>query len=127
MILPFDPQGHVIIVPTRVSSPDAEFILRFLLDTGATTSMLNWHTAVKLGYEPNAISARMQVATASGVESVSRITVEKLFALGLERRNFPVLCHPLPPSADIDGVLGLDFFRGQRLTLDFRVGLVMLD
>ena len=34
--------------------------------------------------------------------------------------------HTLPPSASVDGLLGLDFFRGQILNLDFRTGVVML-
>jgi hypothetical protein len=39
--------------------------------------------------------------------------------------NFPVLGHTLPPSAGVDGLLGLDFLRGQSLTLDFRSGHLM--
>lgn len=38
--------------------------------------------------------------------------------------NFPMLCHTLPPSAMVDGLLGLDFFRGRRLILDFDMGFV---
>lgn len=53
--------------------------------------------------------------------------VEKIEALEQERRNFPILCHTLPPSATVDGVLGLDFFRGQRLVVDFRTGLVTVE
>ena len=30
------------------------------------------------------------------------------------------------PSASIDGVLGLDFVRGQTLTVDFRTGIIRL-
>ena len=41
--------------------------------------------------------------------------------------DFPIVCHTLPPSAAVDGVLGLDFFRGTRLVLDFRKGLVTVD
>ncbi len=37
-----------------------------------------------------------------------------------------VSCHTLPPSAGVDGLLGLDFFRGERLTVDFRTGRLIL-
>jgi hypothetical protein len=37
---------------------------------------------------------------------------------------FSVLAHTLPPSAGVDGLLGLDFLRGQVLTVDFRSGRV---
>jgi hypothetical protein len=38
-----------------------------------------------------------------------------------------VLCHTLPPSATVDGVLGLDFMRGSRLLVDLRIGEVTLE
>jgi hypothetical protein len=37
-----------------------------------------------------------------------------------------VLSHTLPSSATIDGLLGLDFLRGQMLSIDFRQALVSL-
>ncbi len=44
--------------------------------------------------------------------------------LALDR--LPIVCHTLPSSAVIDGLLGLDFLRGQSLTIDFRNGLLTL-
>ena len=60
------------------------------------------------------------------MEFVPRITLDKIVALGQERTHFPVLGHTLPPSAGIDGLLGLDFVRGQTLTVDFRTGTITL-
>jgi len=62
----------------------------------------------------------------AGVEFVPRVSLHKIVALGQERTNFPVLGHTLPPSASIDGVLGLDFVRGQTLTVVFRTGTITL-
>lgn len=89
--------------------------------------MVNWDLLVLLGYDPAVTPERVQMTTGSGVEFVPRIGVEKVEALGQERRNFPVLCHTLPPSATVDGVLGLDFFRRQRLVMDFRTGVVTVE
>jgi hypothetical protein len=36
----------------------------------------------------------------------------------------PILAHTLPADAGIDGVLGLDFFQGLILTIDFRAGQI---
>ena len=47
--------------------------------------------------------------------------------LSQERNGFPVLAHTLPPSAHIDGLLGLDYMRGQMLTIDFRQATVSLE
>jgi hypothetical protein len=35
--------------------------------------------------------------------------------------------HTLPPSAGVDGLLGLDFLRGMRFTADFRAGALTLE
>ena len=54
------------------------------------------------------------------------MTVGRLEALGQVRANFSVISHTLPPTAAIDGVLGLDFFRNHVLTLDFQRGVIAL-
>jgi len=101
-------------------------VLRFALDTGATRTLVNAGMLVAIGYDPALVPDRFQITTGSGVEFVPRITLSKITALSQERTTFPVLCHTLPPSADIDGLLGLDFFRGQTLTIDFRSGRITL-
>jgi hypothetical protein len=81
---------------------------------------------VSVGYDPALVPNRIQVTTGSGVEFVPRVVLDKLKALGQERIGFPVLCHTLPPGASVDGLLGLDYLRGQSLTIDFRNGRVTL-
>ena len=102
-------------------------MVRLALDTGASTSLLNWGIVLLLGYDPAAVPTRVQITTWCGVEFVPQIVIEKIQALGKERWHFPMLCHSLPPSATVDGLLGLDFFRAQRLVLDFRTGMVTVD
>jgi hypothetical protein len=69
---------------------------------------------------------RVQVTTGSGVEFAPRIAVARIVSLGQQRSQFPVLAHTLPPSASVDGLLGLDFFRGLVVNIDFRQGSVSL-
>jgi hypothetical protein len=80
-----------------------------------------------VGYDPSLAPDRVQVTTGSGVEYVPRIAVSKLRALGRELLDFPILGHTLPPSASVDGLLGLDYFQGQELKIDFREGRITLD
>jgi len=124
---PFQPETGLIIVDTRVWGTVGDFSLRLALDTGAAVTTIGSHVLTSLGYDPASAVERVQVTTASGVEIVPRVRVRKLHALGKMRRDFPVLCLTLPPSARVDGVLGLDFMRGLRLVVDFREGVVTLD
>jgi hypothetical protein len=126
MSVPFDAQQGLVILPSAVEGPGGTAVLRLALDTGATGTLINVGPLVALGYDPALASERIQVTTGSSVEFVPRISVSKIVALGQERTNFPVLCHTLPPSAGVDGLLGLDFVRGQTLTVDFRSGTVRL-
>lgn len=126
MSRPFNPASGLVVVYARLTGPSGNVVVRLALDTGATGSMINWGVAVLLGYDPAASQARVQVTTGSGVEFAPRIPVQAVEALGQSRRDFPMLCHTLPPSATVDGLLGLDFLRGTRLVIDFRAGTVLI-
>jgi predicted aspartyl protease len=124
--VPFDPQQRLIIVGAELSGPSGSAVLRLALDTGATRTVVNVAMLVAVGYDPALVPDRVQVTTGSGVEFVPRLPLDRLVALEQERIEFPVLCHTLPPSAGVDGLLGLDFLRGQSLTIDFRNGRMTL-
>jgi len=126
MNFPFDPQQGLIIVSAELWGPAGSIVLQLALDTGATSSVVNVAPLIAVGYDPALVSERVQVTTGSGVEFTPRVTLDKIVALEQERIGFPVLGHTLPPSAGVDGLLGLDFFRGQKLTINFCNGQVTL-
>lgn len=127
MNFPFNPEGEVIPVEVYLSGPAGNTSANFSLDTGATRSLVGRDIVVTLGYDLAAATSFSNFITGSGIETAPRINIERLEALGQERRNFPVVCHNLPSGVPVDGVLGLDFLRGQKLTVDFRAGLVTLE
>ena len=106
MSLSFDPTEGLILVPTRLYGPHGDVIVRLALDTGATGSMINWDVAVLLGYDPASVEERTQVTTGSGVEFAPKIIIRRIEALERSFDDFPVLCHTLPPSTTVDGLLG---------------------
>ncbi len=120
----FNPSTGLIIVPVEILGPIKSTVLRFALDTGATSTLINLGMLVSAGYDPSLAPDRVQVTTGSGVEFVPRISVLKISALGCVRENFPALAHTLPPSATVDGLLGLDLLRGGVLGLNFQSGTV---
>ena len=126
MTLPFNPQQGPIIISVEVTGPSGIAVLRLVLDTGATNTLISVAPLVALGYDPALAPQRVQVTTASGVEFVPLLSLLKFTALGQDRTNFPVLCHTLPPSSSVDGLLGLNFLRGHVLTIDFQSGQVSL-
>ncbi len=124
MSFAFDPLQGLVIVRAEIFGPAGWGFAHLALDTGATTTLISAAVLVGLGYDPSAATTLVPVTTGSGVAYAPRIPVDKLIALGEERMSFPVLCHTLPPSAGIDGLLGLDFLRGRTLLVDFKAGQV---
>ena len=80
-----------------------------------------------IGYDVVGTPDTKSIITASGIVSVPEITVETVVALERARENLPVLCHTLPETAGIDGLLGLDFFRREILRIDLVDGIVTLE
>lgn len=81
---------------------------------------------VSLGFDPAGSPDRVRISTASGVEFAARVVADRLEALGRNREAFPILCHTLPPSTTVDGLLGLDFLRGSVLSINLVEGFVEL-
>ena len=126
MNFPFDPSHGPILVKAEVTGPDRSLAIQLILDTGATTSLLNDAALLALGYDLASVIDRVQMTTGSLVTSVPKVVLTRLTALGQHRIGFPVLAHTLPVSASVHGLLGLDFLRGGVLTIDFRSGRITL-
>ena len=126
MNFPFEPDKNLIIVPTHLIGPAGETVAMLALDTGASYTLVNQDVLEWIGYDPSSLEKQIQITTGSGVERVPRLPIRKIEALGQIRENVDVICHTLPKTATIDGVLGLNFLRGLKLTLDFRAGLITL-
>ncbi len=124
MTCSFDPERGLVVVQAEVFGPSESIVLRLALDTGATATMINVAPLIALGYDSSSAPERIQETTGSGVEFAARLPVTRMKAMGQERGNFPVLAHTLPPSASVDGLLGLDFLRGQVIEIDFQQGKV---
>ncbi len=124
---PFDSKAELVIVTARVFGLIKDSFANLALDTGATMSLLSWDFLKYLGYLPAEANDQISITTGSGIEWVPKLTIKRLDVLGLQRKNFAILCHNLPATATVDGLLGLDFLRKRRLVLDFKKGILSLE
>ena len=127
MSFPFNPHGGLIIVPVTLGGTHREVIVELALDTGATTTVINENALQYAGFQLDEEGRPAEITTGSGIESVLEVQLNSIHALGKMKTDFSILCHNLPPSATVDGVLGLDFLRGERLVIDFRAGHLVLE
>lgn len=112
-------------VRARVAGPEGERSVRLAVDTGAGFTLLSPAVLASVGARP-APGRELRIATVSGLVAASIAQLSWIGCLGHRRDDFPVLVHALPPDARIDGLLGLDFFRGRRLTIDFAAETIEL-
>jgi hypothetical protein len=122
----FEPHQGLVIVRAELAGLSGSAVLRLALDTGSTSTLVSAGLLVAIGYDQALAPDRVEVTTASAIEYSPRVTLSKIVALAQTRTGFPVLAHTLPPSAGVDGLLGLDFFRGLNLTINFRNGQITL-
>jgi aspartyl protease family protein len=103
-------------------------VLRMLVDTGATYTMIPRQAALAVGLNPSDAARRIPVITASTVEYVPLLHIPVWRCLGLTVQDFELACHDLPPESAVDGLLGLNFLRHfspfQRFHQDLRSFLV---
>lgn len=126
MSIPFDSDLSLIIVTARLSGPSGEANVLLAVDTGATSTVINAKVLATIGVDLFAPLETVRITMGNGVEYAPVFEIDALNTLEQERQNFPVVGYDLPPGTTLDGVLGLDFLRGQQLTIDFRAGLITL-
>lgn len=123
----FDPGDDLVIVTAQVHGPTADTVVRLALDTGAVGTLINPAILTAIGYDLSQTSQHVRIATASGIETVPRLVLSQFTALEQQQTDFLITCHTLPAETGVDGLLGLDFIRRQRLVVDFRTGRVTLE
>lgn len=113
------PGERLIVVSGEVSGPLGTVNVLFAVDTGATYSTIRPELLAEAGVEADSRLAPVRVLTDSGTATAERYRVPSLHVLGRTVPNLALAVHRLPPAAGFDGLLGLDFLRPGRLTIDF--------
>lgn len=98
-------------------------MLKLLVDTGSTYTILPVEVLEALGCNPTASKDHVRITTASGYVLAPRVAVSWFQALGRKRRNFRAVGHTLPPIGPIDGLLGMDFLIAVKAKIELATGV----
>lgn len=120
----FNPRSHLVVIRARVFGPDGDVALRLAIDTGSSLTLIHPNRLLVAGYDLTRATTHVTLATANGFVGAPVVDGVGLAALGRRASGTRIVAHSLHRQAGIDGVLGLDFFRGRRLTLDFAAGII---
>ncbi len=89
---------------------------QFLLDTGANASCISHRLMERLSLEAGGSAP---VHTVVGVRERPMVLLDELTVGPRNRRKVRAAALPIK-GADVDGILGVDWLKGQRLVLDFK-------
>jgi len=126
MSVRFRTTDGLVRVPVIVGTARATARLRFIVDPGTARTILAEEQAVHLGLTRDVSTRRSRVASVLGAEEGYIVRLAGIHALGWERPDFEVACHRFAAGAEVEGLLGADFFAGLVLTIDYASNTVDL-
>lgn len=100
----------LIVVPVRIFSRSSFFDADFVLDTGASHTIIDYRIAEAIGYHQFDAISPSRVSSAAGREVGYRIRIEAIEAIGKRFDQFEVGCHALYEQG-VEGLLGMTFLE----------------
>lgn len=95
---------------------------RFLLDTGASNTIIDFNALLIGGYNFKDVLRQVEVETANGIIEAHIFNIKSISALNIQKQDFEVASYDFLASgilSEFDGVLGLDFFEKNKICIDF--------
>ena len=124
-VYPLQRQGDLWVTRAALHGTDGRVVvLKLLLDTGATFTIIPVEVAERLGCDLSHPLRRVRVASASGVIIAPMIPVARFDCLGTRFKNMPVIAFTLPAETFVDGLLGMDFLGRRPLLFHLSHGTV---
>ena len=95
------------------------------LDTGATYTMIPVEAAIAIGCNPLECPRKIEITTGSSIEYTPLILIPKFRDFGIEIKNMEVVCHDLPSESPVEGLLGLNFLKESKITINFFKNIIV--
>jgi clan AA aspartic protease (TIGR02281 family) len=115
-------QRRRIIVTAAIKGINDIKEFRFIIDTGASVTVVNEHVALRLGFDLKRLKAGDRLMTAGGSVNSKILKLPKLSLFGKDMVNFEVNVLNMPPQITYfaDGLIGMDFLlKFNKITFDF--------
>jgi predicted aspartyl protease len=120
VIYPVERKDFLFYVRGAVGANDGRSkVVRLLVDTGARRTVLSLRLLREFGCV-NEQDRKVSVIAAGGVIQVPLVKVPWFSCLGNQIDDFEVLGLDLPRSAEMDGLLGMDFLTQMNAIVDIK-------
>lgn len=122
--VPFEKHGQVVVIEAMLNNKTSA---KFVVDTGASYTMISSATARELTIHPIQNQRTMPFQTANGVIQAPLTSLESVTVGGLEIKNLTAAIHDVIPDSKVAGLLGLNFLSNFRLDIDTQKGMLHLE
>jgi len=126
-ITPFDTKEHHIYIPFSLTSPLRKTEELFgILDTGAPRTEFSDIALYQAGLikKPDAI---ISIKSGLQTQKYAKIVLPSFEVLGHTIQNFEVMVSRFDKAWGISALIGLDFFKRFRVTIDYKAGHLVTD
>jgi aspartyl protease family protein len=88
----------------------------FLVDTGASYTVITPQTAQALGVDLNDDLPSVPVTTANGTVHAPLVTLKQISLGGMQVQNVQAVVADLGDAPQLSGLLGMSFFQGMEIS-----------
>lgn len=122
--VPFQKKGEVVIVQATVNEKAAA---RFVVDTGASYTMISQATAKELDIDIEKKLPTIPFQTVNGVIQAPVVSLSSIEVGGMQVKDLTAAIHDIFPDPSISGLLGLNFLSNFRMDIDTKNGVLHLE
>ena len=111
-----------VIVRAQIKGVNDDMKFKFILDTGASKTVIDESVARQLGFDLKQLKNGDKLMTAGGGTNSKILELPKLTLLGKDMINFEVNVIKFPPQITYfsDGLIGMDFLlQFENIKFDF--------
>ena len=123
--LRFDPEAGLLVFPCTIEYENIRTVL-LALDTGSSLTIIRESALRSIGYSPESINEFVTFGDASQTHLVPKVTLELLSLGDAKIEHIEALAYTMPEEYGIHGIIGLNFLRHFKLSLDFEQGILTL-
>lgn len=116
-----------IIVRAQIKGVNDDMNFKFILDTGASKTVVDEGVARQLGFDLKQLKIGDRLMTAGGGTNSKILVLPKLTLLGKDTINFDVNVIKFPPQITYfsDGLIGMDFLlQFENIKFDFEKKII---
>lgn len=123
----FDPQSRYIILPIFVSAADhSRYKFKAILDTGAPSTEFSDEVLQYLGFLDN-VKYNIKLKGGLQTQKYGKIVLPHLDICSHSVNNLEVYVSHFEKTWGIKALIGLDFFRRFRATIDYQLGQIITE